>query len=309
MRHSLYWDDFSKRVDETVTALKAGSVPPVRRIAVFITNQCNFRCSYCNMKFGTTQMKQEVFDSIVKKYGDTALIHITGGEPSLVKWLYPYIDSHPEIRFHLNTNAYLKPPKNVKRLKISLDSHNEQYFNYLVKCNAWKNVVQHIKESCEYTTTSITCVLSKQNYQLAPEFMYFCRNEFPNLYAVFFSIYKGTNPAFKFDEFDVNNFFKFYKPSLETEMDTESLALWNETADEKKRLIQGERFPENTISSTCYLSLSERVINWDGEEAYCSHLFRDKVCQSIGQKKEACKYGCNRRLVQFNQEVEKLLGE
>ena len=310
MRNSLYWDDFSRRISETVTALKQNNQPPVRRVAIFITNQCNFRCDYCNMSFGCSQIQEDIFNNIIEKYGKMAILHITGGEPSLVKWLYPYIESHKNVRFHLNTNAFIVPPKNVKRLKVSLDSCDEKYFNNLVHNKlAFKNVTENIKNTCEYTTVSITCVLSKENYKDAPKFMKFCRKEFPKLYAVFFSVYKGNNPRFKFDNNDIDNFFNDIKPELEKEMDNESLALFNETIDEKFRIIQGIRFPENSIDKPCYISLSERVIDWNGNEGFCSHLFRDKIQMTCGKKYEQCKYGCNRRLVKFNEEVEMLLNK
>lgn len=306
MRSSLYWDDFERRIKETKEAFKVGKLPPVRRVAIFITNNCNFRCSYCNLKFGKLEMTESVFDSVVKKYGESAIIHITGGEPSVVKWLYPYIESHLGVKFHLNTNAFKKPPTNIRRLKVSLDSHNECYFDSLVqRKGAFKSVVKNIKEASINNTTSVTCVLSKENYKDAPQFMHFCKQEFPKLYAVFFSIYKGENPRFKFTPEDVDYFFKEVKFSLEKEMDNESLALFNETVDEKIRLIQGIRFPENDLNKPCYISYSERVVDWNGNEQYCSHLFRDKVNIECGQKHPNCKYGCNRRLVTFNQEVEK----
>lgn len=308
MRNSLYWDDFSRRINETVEAIKNKTIPPVRRVAVFITNQCNFRCDYCNMCLNNKQLSKKKFEEVIKKHGNTAIIHITGGEPSLVKWLYLYIEENKDVRFHLNTNAFIKPPKNIKRLKVSLDSHNEEYFNKLVHHkNAFQKVIQNIKEACEYTTVSITCVLSKENYKDTPEFMKFCRTEFPKLYAVFFSIYKGNNKRFKFSQEDINIFFNEIRPKLEKEMDEESRALFNETINEKFRLIQGVRFPENSLNNPCYISMSERVIDWNGEEGFCFHLFRDKIQMKCGKKYVECKYGCNRRLIMFNEEVERRL--
>jgi MoaA/NifB/PqqE/SkfB family radical SAM enzyme len=261
------------------------------------------------MKFGNQVLSETKFDEIVKQYGKTAIIHITGGEPSLVPWLYSYVESHKDVKFHLNTNAFIAPPDNVRRLKISFDSEDAEYFEKLVnRKGAFENVYNNIVEQCKKTVVSITCVLSKENYRRSPEFMKFCRHSFPGLYAVFFSIYKGNNERFKFDKRDIDIFFKETRPKLEREMDKESLALFQETIDEKIRLIQGIRFPENDLSVPCYLSLSERCFNWNGEMGTCSHLFRDGIReQKCGQKHEICRYGCNRRLVEFNQLVHNLL--
>ncbi len=116
MRPSLYWDDFDKRASETVECISKGLEVPIRRVAVFITNKCNMSCAYCNHHNRSQEMSEECFDNIVKRYGKTSIIHITGGEPSVVKWLYPYLEKHGSSnRFHLNTNAYITPPsKSVK---------------------------------------------------------------------------------------------------------------------------------------------------------------------------------------------------
>ena len=74
---SLYWDDFERRVKETVAALKSGQNPPVRRVAVFITNKCNFKCGYCKHPISCTTLAEERFREALEKYGSTALFHIT----------------------------------------------------------------------------------------------------------------------------------------------------------------------------------------------------------------------------------------
>ena len=103
MRHSLYWDDFNRRIDETVDALNNNRTPTVRRVAVFITNKCNFRCDYCNDPHKKDALSKEDFVNLVEKYGKTAIIHITGGEPSVVPWLYKFIEENGDkYRFHFN---------------------------------------------------------------------------------------------------------------------------------------------------------------------------------------------------------------
>lgn len=309
MYNSLYWDDFERRIEETVNHIGNKTTLPIRRVAVFITNRCNFRCKYCKVNFASDELSEERFNQVVDLYGNDAIIHITGGEPSVVKWLYSYIENRKGIRFHLNTNAFLEPPSNIKRLKVSLDSFRENYFNELVGNKfAFKRVVNNIKEKSKSVVTSITCVLNKENYMDSPKFMEFCRKEFPNLYAVFFSVYKGDDKRFVFNEGDANTFFNIIRPKLENEMDKESLYLFKETIDEKNRILAGVRFPENKANKICYLSLSERVIDWKGNEYNCSHLYRDGICHKDSGKDVKCLYGCNRRLVMFNEEVERRLG-
>lgn len=310
MRHSLYWDDFNKRAIETAHFINENALDyiPVRRVSVFITNRCNFKCEYCKHPINKEQLDKNAFETILKLYGNTAIIHITGGEPSLVDWLYPTIEKYGNIfKFHLNTNAFIKPPsKFIKRLKVSLDSCDKIYWNKLVHVDAFNTVVNNIKEASKDTVTSITYTMTKDNYERIPEFIKFCNFEFPNLYAIFFSIFKGTNPKFVFTDKDVDNFFNNIKPKMDLLLKEESKNLLNETITEKFRVMQGIRFPENTCK-ICYLSLSERVFLPSGEVYGCSHLIRDGIKNPLGKKHEKCLYGCNRRLVEFNNEVEKLL--
>lgn len=300
MRHSKYWDDFERRINETVNSVKFGTPLPIRRVACFITDKCNFRCQYCNGSFKCNELNEKQFNDIVQKYPQS-IIHITGGEPSIVKWLYPYIEK-TKATFHLNTNAYIRPPKNIKRLKVSLDSYNSKTFNNLVGVNAFDRVVENIKWASTKTVTSITCLLNKQTYVDTPKFMKWCRITFPDLYAVFFSVYKGNDKRFMFTDKTSDDFFNNIKPLLENEMDPESLALFTETIDNKIRIMQKRRFPENIVEP-CYLSMSERVFSPTSVESNCSHLYRDGVCHKTNNKHEKCLYGCNRRLVAFNQEV------
>lgn len=305
---SKYWDDFKRREKETLVSLIENKPIKVRRVAVFITDKCNFNCDYCNVKFGCNTLSKNKFDDIVKKYGQDAIIHITGGEPSVVKWLYNYIEKTPNVKFHLNSNCFLNPPRNIKRLKVSLDTSNPEYFNSLVgRKNVFKKVIKNIQYACTYTTTSITYTLTRENYKDAPAFMEFCKTTFKGLYAVFFSVYKGNNKRFVFQKEDVDNFFDNIRYKLQDKMDSESLRLFRETIDEKFRLIQGIRFPESDLSKPCYLSLSERVFDAQGNEFRCSHLYRDGICHVTSKKHNKCLYGCNRRLVKFNQDIEKRL--
>jgi MoaA/NifB/PqqE/SkfB family radical SAM enzyme len=308
IRSSLYWDDFEVRIGETVEAVAAGTTPPVRRVAVFITEGCNFRCTYCNVNQTPRTLTKERFEEVVEQYGDDSIIHITGGEPSIVPWLYPYIEEHGDrYRFHLNTNAYIRPPKNIRRLKVSLDSTDAAYWNDLVGVKAWQRVVDNIKEASKETVTSITYTLTAENYWQAPRFIRFANAEFPDLYAQFFSVYKGDHPRFVFKDDDIDDFFDRVVPEAESVLHMESLALLRETMGNKQRLIAGVRFPDNNLDEPCYISMSERVIGPDGKESACSHLYRDGIKGVSNDKCSKCQYGCNQRLVDFNNIVSEKL--
>ncbi len=306
---SKYWDDFDRRIIETVECIKIGKKIPVRRVAVFITNKCNLHCEYCNMKASSKSLSKRQFKHIIDRYGKQSIIHITGGEPSMVPWLYEYIEATKDVRFHLNTNAVKSIPENIKRLKVSLDSNDPKYFDSLVgRKGAFNRVVDNIKSaSLKGVITTITCTLTRENYRNAPTFMKWARKTFPKLHAVFFSVYKGGSERFSFTRENALDFFGNVKPLLENEMDKESFELINETIDEKKRIMQGVRFPENKSETPCYISMSERVFDYNGGKYNCSHLYRDNILQKDNVKHSKCLYGCNRRLVHFNEQVRYLL--
>jgi MoaA/NifB/PqqE/SkfB family radical SAM enzyme len=308
MRNSLYWDDFRQRAEETVSAVQQGISPPVRRVAVFITDKCNLACAYCNHNHGFSELSESAFHEIVRGYGDTAILHITGGEPSTVAWLYPYLREHGgRYRFHLNTNAVLPPPAtSVRRLKVSLDSCDAAYWNALVGRDVFDRVVKNIQAAIPHTVVSITYTMTRENFRAIPGFIRFAQQEFPGVYALFFSVYKGSDRRFAFGPSEADEFFVKIKPRMESLLDPESRALLVETLAEKRRIMQGERFPENR-TGRCWLSLSERVFLANGAMSYCSHLVRDGISLGSADKHDKCCYGCNRRLVAFNEYVQDAL--
>ena len=62
---SNYWDDFKERVNETIDCLQKGELPGLDRLTVHLTEQCNFRCDSCNMRFSKRTMEKE----LAKKMG------------------------------------------------------------------------------------------------------------------------------------------------------------------------------------------------------------------------------------------------
>ena len=309
-RNSEYWDDFQARAEETTRCLASGLPVPVRRVAVFVTNRCNFRCRYCNVGFNSQELSQARFEEVLRDFGTAPIYHITGGEPSVVKWLYPFLCENGErYRFHLNTNAFIAPPaKSVRRLKVSLEGTDRGWDELVQHPGAFETVLRNIKAAIPLTRVSLTFTLSRMTYREAVAFARFARRELPGLYAVFFSIYKGTNHAFQLSEADAGEFFGSILPELRQELDDESRALIDETLDEKRRLMQGVRFPGNAARLPCYLSMSERVVAPDGTISTCSHLYRDGIRPAGYDKHPKCLYGCNQRLVDFNAEVQALLG-
>src|SRR5512138_2967142 len=112
-----YWDLFDQRIEETANSLKNGVNPPLRRIALHITNKCNMKCSYCNECHTPKTFRRDLFTKLVSEFYEMGggILHITGGEPSCVPWLFEEIEVlsnlfGDRIEFNLNSNLLTKIP-------------------------------------------------------------------------------------------------------------------------------------------------------------------------------------------------------
>lgn len=342
-----YWDDFERRASETVKYILNNKYPPIRRMSIHITNGCNFKCTYCNEHHKTKTMPLEIYSKIVNEYSEIGggIIHITGGEPSIIKNFQDYIiesSKYDNIDFHLNTNFYRNviPDdiyKIIRRLKVSLDTSNSEYFNNICGIkNAFEGVTKNldylhnlIERKVTDTLVSITYTVTRQNFRGILDFLKMYYDRWPHFYATFFSSYKGTNPEFVFNNSEIKELFEEIVPKMneiaQVNNDHETRMLFK-MSHGKETFIQGDRFPENK-KNPCYLCLSELCVDEDGDVWNCSHLFRDKI-PSTGLNvmndhlskistmaknnittpvHPKCLYGCNKKLVAYNSIVHKEL--
>jgi len=337
VRHEKYWDNFEERINQTVDAMIKGSNPLLGRIALHITSRCNFKCDYCNEHLNNSVLPMSLFLKIVNEYSQMGggILHITGGEPTAVKWLDEAIQNTSEnVTINLNTNCYRllkrKTYEFIDRIKVSLDTSNREYFDNLVHCSgAFDRIVANLWKLSEYNKTkdvSITFTLTRENFREVPEFLSWYYRKLSRVYAIFFSIYKGTDERFLFREDDQIAFWDDVVPKMKQVFkendDKESLWLFEHSYNQNT-LSTSCRYPEN-IEVPCHISKSELTINEEGNVWRCSHLFRDKVpCSSYNIKNESLEYihnnliqikysqcliGCNLKLIHFNQEVQEGLG-
>lgn len=343
-----YWDLFEKRAEETVAAVRENSRPPLRRLSLHITNRCNMNCSYCNEHHTAAEMKFPMFNKMVKEYSDMGggVLHITGGEPTVVKFfdeIFPCVAEYSNIELHVNTNCLkqltLEQYRSIKRLKVSLDTTDAEYFNKITQV---KNAFERVTANLDYIhdnvvvpfgtpTVSLTYTVTRQNYKEIPNFLRMYYKRWPKFYAVFFSSYKGVGNDFLLDREEINELFTEIVPQLraltEENNDAETKVLFD-TAHDVETFDPRIRFPVNA-ELPCWIQLSEIAINEAGEVWNCSHLLRDKVPNtglniadghladivsaakdqfSVPLSKE-CLFGCNRKLQTFNKYVNDRLVE
>lgn len=286
---NIFWDRFNDRAVETIQALKADKLPNIIRYAVHMTSMCNLCCTYCKEDKVGKIIDRNLFIDICHRAGKNGVVHITGGEPMLVPWLEEEIYNLREItRFALNTNLTILPNtktlETVFRVKTSFDPFRTNR----------ELLIKNIKTVSEIVpNTSITYTATHNTVDYLKTYILFAQLEFPKLYSFGVSFYKGNNTQLILTQQDITSLFK--QAEL---LDTISKQVFMETHS-----IIGNTFPDN-LKIPCYLSMSERLIDENGDEYYCSHLFRDKV-KAPGNpgKDEHCVTGCNVKFNKFNKMI------
>jgi MoaA/NifB/PqqE/SkfB family radical SAM enzyme len=298
MIDNIFWDRIEERANETIAALKRGQVPDVIRFAIHLTNRCNMRCVYYHEVKGNQVMDRKLFQSLCERAGRNGIIHITGGEPTCVKWLDDEIyKQRGKVKMALNTNLLHLPKRkaleSLFRIKTSLDDFDSTRWNETVGGNYFNKVVSNIKEATKYVQhVSVSYTATHQNAHRFSGFIEFCQDNFPNLYSVSASFFKGDG-GMALTKNDVDILFV-----ASEKLDPVSKHIFDTTHNRN-----GNYFPQN-IGIPCYLSMTERLYDEYGQEFYCSHLFRDHV-RPPGKPGEDphCVTGCNDKFHKFNQMI------
>jgi len=302
---NIFWDRIAERTTETISALRAGKPIPIIRYAVHVTSACNMRCQYCHDRKPSGQMIDRVlFAELCRRAGKGGIVHITGGEPSLVPWIYDEIRQNKDLtKFAWNSNLLRLPPDDVLealfRIKTSLDDYHADRWNTLVGGDFFDTVVANIKWAIRVTKhVSVSFVATHQSAHRFDNFIRFCQDEFPGLFSISASFYKGNeNAELSLDQDDLAILFEHADL-----LDSTSKQIFYSTHDSNKN-----EFPEN-LQIPCYLSMSERLFDEFGREFFCSHLFRDGV-MAPGRPglDHHCVTGCNARFYKFNKEIQDVL--
>jgi len=333
---SNYWDDFKVRVNDTIDQLNIGGMPSLQRLTVHITESCNMKCDYCNMHFSKDEMDLNTAIKIIDDYAEMGgnTIHFTGGEPTVHKnfeFFCEYSKSKG-LTVTSNTNALKRvSTEYIDKFKTSFDTANEEKFDKTVGVKSFHKVVENMKiysSELDKKMISITAVLNKETYKDMLELVKFVEENF-NVYNLYFSNYKGSNPDFAFSDEQIDDMFENYIPDvLQYFLDTgneyshKQLALYK-PHDFVNKL---ERFEENK-TVPCVIQLSEMTIDIDGNCHNCSHLYRDGVriepAINVNQMSlnecftklksdlngcythmnDFCLSGCNTNLIGFNKTV------
>lgn len=337
---SNYWDDFQIRVNETIDCLARKEMPKLERLTVHLTESCNFHCEYCNMRFSKRTMEKRLAKKIVDEYVEMGgrTIHFTGGEPTVVPYIeeiFAYAKSRG-LTVSANTNAYKRvSTENIDKFKTSFDTPYADEFNATVGIGAFEKVVENMKiysTEMKDKMLSITAVLNRKTYKHMLELAKFVHENF-EVYNLYYSNYKGSNPEFAFTDEEIEDMFANHIPMvLEFFKQTDNEYSYKQLSLYKRGDFRNVdcRFEENKYIP-CYIQLSEMTIDVDGNCYDCSHLYRDGVMpvETINVKNdtldncfrrrkkrysdvsnmvcisEKCLNGCNKNLIGFNKAVSK----
>lgn len=115
-------DELGLLADLVAAKMAARSWPPITKLELFVTSDCNLRCSYCWVEKEpealSMQLAKSAVDFLIAESRDSKAIHITlfGGEPllefDLIRRLVPYAHSRAEsqdkkLDWSLTTNGTL----------------------------------------------------------------------------------------------------------------------------------------------------------------------------------------------------------
>ncbi|WP_138159157.1 GTP 3',8-cyclase MoaA [Peptoniphilus catoniae] len=139
-------------------------------LRISITDKCNLRCRYCmaeDQKFSEDSLSLEEFLKISEIMIDKGIkkIRITGGEPLVEKNIFKLIEGFRDQGIEdisITTNGillaeYVKDLKaaGLNRINISLDTLNEEKYEYITRGGKLSKVFEGIKACKEYDISPI----------------------------------------------------------------------------------------------------------------------------------------------------------
>lgn len=160
-----------------------------------LTNYCNLRCLHCyqedfsrhkDLNWVDLQKISENLLATLREWGNSACIHLTGGEPLLkpeLHTLLKHLDKNPEVEeLGLITNGFLFKEEKIKalsafsklkKIKISLDGATPETNDSIRGRGSFSKVVQNLssmKGENPFETILMFTVM-RRNFKELPEFI------------------------------------------------------------------------------------------------------------------------------------------
>ncbi|NJE40885.1 radical SAM protein, partial [Faecalicoccus pleomorphus] len=202
-------------------------------VTLIVTQQCNFRCSYCYEKFKNLKLSDNSYRSIftfIKKQMESnefknVRINLFGGEPLLVyndiisflESLNAYLKTK-KINFSIGmtTNGYLLDIEKYKTLvdlgltdvQVTLDGFSKTHNKTRHLANregTWNVIIQNLKKISQYPKHSKIILRTNFNSEVIEsekKFLIFCKDYFENQFIMHFEAIKPFNKNYKGECYD-----------------------------------------------------------------------------------------------------------
>lgn len=197
-------------------------------ITLFVTNECNFRCSYCYEKFNNNKMSNIEYMSILnfienqldsKKFNNLK-VNLFGGEPLLefdkilnfLKELNIKLakKNFKNLSVGLTSNGYLLDIDKYKKLvelglkdiQITVDGFSNTHNNVRKLINGdktWLTIMKNLENICLFPKH--TKVILRTNFNMKilereKDFILYCKKKFHNEFIMHFESIKKFNPNY-----------------------------------------------------------------------------------------------------------------
>jgi len=148
---------------------------------LYITNNCNFKCSFCNI-WRSSAKETLTFDKakeLVDRVSELGCFYfsISGGEPLLVDYIFDFIDyvKKSKIKYlHMVTNGYLLDADKARKLgscgideiSISIDGHRDIHDYQRGMVGAYDraiNAIEHVKRFAPKVKIVLNAVIFPEN--------------------------------------------------------------------------------------------------------------------------------------------------
>ena len=178
-------------------------------IAWVLTDECNFRCSYCfRASKPRKPIPKDTIMGVVKQLNDFSLrykikVIMTGGEVTTLPYFEEVVKNLNEnIALELNTNGMLLSNDNLfKRFKfISMSLHSE----YFEKQKSKLDVILNLKD-----TIHLNIVYNYKNYKKAIEIASWCKK-----YNLYFTLVKDQNDDYLLDSKILSDSSSYYQKDI-----------------------------------------------------------------------------------------------
>ncbi len=288
-----YWNGLQTRVGSLQNCLTQGELPKLERVAMILTEKCNFECLYCHSR-GNREIETPLALRLVDLSAEmgASYLALSGGEVTLRadSGLFEIIDRGKARAMNLviSTNGYFDVKvrdriiaRELDSINVSLDSTDARVHDDLVKIpHSWQQVVDNIKAISHHNPkVYVNSMVTNRNYQDLPERLLKFAEMFPDVADVQL-IPPRNAPELCLNMDQIDEFYDLAAKVDAKVLDRFGLVklkipyLFGDDQDSRLRASKGVYCFD--VGIPCYVSLQE--LHFAPRKVYsCSCLLREKM--------------------------------